>query len=110
MTRIRICKCLPVFFLLLVSRALVSDTATASLQVYSIDVEGGQATLLVSPGGESMLVDTGWPGFEGRDAERIQAAMKLAGVERLDYVLITHYHSDHVGGVAQLADRVKVGA
>jgi len=108
--RTRISKCLQLILLLLFSRALASETATANLQVYSIDVEGGQATLLVSPSGQSMLVDTGWPGFEGRDAERIQAAMKLAGVERLDYVVITHYHSDHVGGVVQLADRVRVGA
>ncbi|HVH86119.1 MAG TPA: glycoside hydrolase family 88 protein, partial [Terriglobales bacterium] len=91
------------------STLLVAQTSTPLLQIYSIDVEGGQATLLVSTGGQSMLVDTGWQGFEGRDAERIQTAMKLAGVQQIDYLLITHYHNDHVGGVAQLADRVKIG-
>src|SRR5438045_7984611 len=69
------------------------------LQIYSIDVEGGQATLIVSPSGQSLLVDTGWPGFNGRDADRIVAVAKAAGISQIDYVLITHYHGDHVGGV-----------
>ncbi len=79
------------------------------LEVYAIDVEGGQSTLIVSPSGESMLIDTGWPGFDGRDAARIGAAAKAAGVSKLDYVLITHFHRDHVGGVPQLAGRTKIG-
>ncbi|MBV9434490.1 MAG: glycoside hydrolase family 88 protein [Acidobacteria bacterium] len=85
------------------------QAATRPLTIYSIDVEGGQATLLVSPSGQSMLVDTGWPEFEGRDADRIAAAVKSAGLSKLDYVVTTHYHRDHVGGVPQLADRVKIG-
>ncbi len=56
-----------------------------------------------------MLVDTGWPGNNGRDAERIQAAMKDAGITKIDKVLITHFHTDHVGGVPNLVERVKVG-
>lgn len=79
------------------------------LLIYSIDVEGGQSTLLVSPTGASLLVDTGWPGNNGRDAERIQAAMKDAGITKLDKVLITHYHVDHVGGVPNLLQHVQVG-
>ena len=82
---------------------------SADLLIYAIDVEGGQATLLVSPSGASMLVDTGWPGNNGRDAERIEAAMKDAGITKLDKVLITHFHTDHVGGVPELVKRVKVG-
>src|SRR5580698_7398357 len=79
------------------------------LQIYFIDVEGGQATLIVSPSGQSLLIDTGWPGYEGRDADRILAAVHQAGITQLDYVLITHYHRDHVGGVPQLVDGIKVG-
>ena len=79
------------------------------LVIYAIDVEGGQATLLVSPSGGSLLVDSGWPGNHGRDAERIQQAMKDAGLAQIDKVLITHFHTDHVGGVPNLVARIKVG-
>jgi competence protein ComEC len=79
------------------------------LLIYSIDVEGGQSTLLVSPAGGSLLVDTGWPGNNGRDAIRIQEAMKDAGITKIDHVLITHFHVDHVGGVPNLVERVQVG-
>jgi beta-lactamase superfamily II metal-dependent hydrolase len=78
-----------------------------ALRLYFVDVEGGQATLVVAPSGQSMLVDTGWPTDTARDAGRIAAAMKKAGVETLDYLVITHYHADHVGGMEQLASRVK---
>ncbi len=87
----------------------VPAKAAAELEIYFIDVEGGQATLFVSPSGESMLVDTGWPGFNGRDADRIASVAKSAGVSRLNYVVITHYHIDHVGGVEQLAERLPIG-
>jgi len=80
------------------------------LVVYFVDVEGGQATLFVTPTGESLLIDTGWDGFSRRDADRIVAAAKDAGLSKIDYVLITHYHSDHVGGVIQLAARIPIGA
>lgn len=79
-----------------------------TLDVYFIDVEGGHATLYVSPSGQSMLVDTGYAGFEGRDAGRIVAAATRAGVRHIDYLVITHYHGDHVGGVAQLAARLPI--
>jgi competence protein ComEC len=83
--------------------------APRPMQIYFIDVEGGQATLVVGPSRESLLIDTGWPGFKGRDAERIVRAAKMAKIRQIDYVLITHYHRDHVGGVTQLAERMKIG-
>jgi beta-lactamase superfamily II metal-dependent hydrolase len=87
--------------------ALASESK--SLQMFFIDVEGGQATLIVTPSGQTILIDTGWPGFNGRDAGRIVTAAKAAGVDRIDYVLITHFHRDHVGGVTQLANQIKIG-
>jgi competence protein ComEC len=78
------------------------------LEIFFVDVEGGQATLIVSPSGQSLLIDTGWRGFEGRDADRIVQAAKAAKVKQIDYLLITHYHRDHVGGVQQLADQMKI--
>jgi competence protein ComEC len=80
-----------------------------TLQVYFVDVEGGQATLFVTPEHQSLLIDTGWPGYDGRDADRIVAAAKAAGISKIDYVLITHFHRDHVGGVPQLTGRIPVG-
>ena len=82
----------------------------SKLKVYFVDVEGGQATLFVTPAGQALLIDTGWNGNEGRDADRIAAAAKDAGIKKIDYVLITHYHDDHVGGVPQLLEKVPVGA
>jgi len=83
-------------------------SAAKNLEMVSIDVEGGQATLFVSPAGESLLVDTGWGGHEHRDALRIVAAAKMLGIKRIDYLVVTHYHSDHVGGVGQLAEKIPI--
>lgn len=93
--------------LLVLSAASLSQARP--LEIHFIDVEGGQATLIVAPSGESLLIDTGWPDFEGRDAKRIVAAARAAGLKRLDYVLVTHYHMDHVGGVPQLAEKIPAG-
>ena len=81
----------------------------SKLRVFFIDVEGGQATLFITPSGTSLLVDTGWEGHDGRDADRIAAVAKREGLQKIDYVLLTHYHEDHAGGVPQLVARIPVG-
>jgi competence protein ComEC len=86
-----------------------ASAATDALQVYFVDVDGGQSTLFVTPTGKSLLIDTGWPGQDGLDAGRIAAAAKDAGVSKIDYVLITHFHADHVGGVPELVKKIPVG-
>jgi len=84
---------------------------TRTLDIYWIDVEGGASTLIVTPQGQSVLMDTGWAGFNDRDASRIeQVIRKEAGLVRLDYVLISHFHADHAGGLAALAKRVPIGS
>ena len=99
------------------SHAAAERTA---LDIYFIDVEGGQSTLIVTPAGESLLVDAGFPGSgtfeskpgdprEARDARRIVAAARAAGVARIDYLLVTHFHADHVGGVIELAKELPIG-
>jgi competence protein ComEC len=89
--------------------AAAAPSTPKALQIYFVDVEGGQSTLFVTPEGRSLLIDTGWPDNNGRDADRIVAAAKDAGVKKIDFVLITHYHDDHVGGAPQLAAKIPVG-
>ena len=91
-----------------------------TLDMYFIDVEGGQSTLLVTPAGESFLIDAGFPGdgtfaskpgdpAKARDAQRILAAAHDAGISRIDYLMLTHYHADHAGGVVELAQLLPIG-
>lgn len=82
-----------------------------TLDIYTIDVEGGKAVLTVSPSGESMLVDAGWPAFRQRAAstDRIVEAAKAAGLTKIDYVLISHYDIDHIGDVPALIEAFPVG-
>lgn len=90
-----------------------------TLDIYFIDVEGGQSTLLVTPQHESLLIDTGWAGngasnakpgdpAQSRDARRIAAAVHDAGLSQIDYVLITHFHPDHEGGAVELSQLVPI--
>src|SRR5262245_49909186 len=79
-----------------------------TLDVYTIDVEGGNATLFVTPSGESLLIDTGNYGPEAsvRDAGRIMEAVRDARLAQLDHVIITHWHGDHFGGLGELAKQI----
>jgi len=93
----------------LFSSAIVFAAGRAgTLDIYFIDVEGGQATLIVSPAGESMLIDAGYPERHGRDPDRIMAAAFDAHISQLDYLVITHFHEDHNGGAAEVARRLPV--
>jgi beta-lactamase superfamily II metal-dependent hydrolase len=90
-----------------------------ALAIYFIDVEGGQSTLVVTPAGESLLIDAGFPGdgafsstpgdpAKARDAQRVLAAARDAGVKQIDYLLVTHFHADHDGGIAELSELLPI--
>ncbi|RPH61540.1 MAG: MBL fold metallo-hydrolase, partial [Acidobacteria bacterium] len=80
-----------------------------ALGIYLIDVEGGNATLFVTPSGESLLIDTGNGGAAAaRDADRIMAAVKDAGIAQIDHLITTHYHGDHFGAMAELVSRIAI--
>lgn len=109
--------CLSVIALLALASAHGATPRT--LDIYFIDVEGGQSTLLVTPERQSFLIDTGWAGSgvpdsppgdpaKSRDANRIVAAARHAGVKQIDYLLITHFHPDHDGGVVELAQLMPI--
>jgi competence protein ComEC len=94
-----------VFVFLLNGLAL--QAAPKTLDIYFIDVEGGAATLIVTPLGESLLVDSGFPGE--RDPARIaHVARDIAGLTQIDHCIITHWHRDHVGGISQLSKLIPV--
>lgn len=96
------------FLLLIALHTAQAQNQRRTLDIFYVDVEGGAATLIVTPAGESILVDAGWPGFGGRDANRIQVAMKQAGITEIDHLIMTHYHVDHFGGIPELAKRVTI--
>ena len=103
---------------------LVAQTPANTLSIYFIDVEGGQATLVVTPARESLLIDAGYPGDasliapafgekpsptgQARDPQRILAAAKDAGITAIDYMLMTHSHADHAGGILEVSQRLPI--
>ena len=88
---------------------LGAQTPSDTLDIYWIDVEGGAATLIVTPEEESVLMDAGWARDDDRDARRIEAAMDDANIDRIDYFITSHFHRDHVDGLPALAARVPIG-
>jgi len=85
--------------LVMLTLAAAQAARTDALRIYVVDVEGGGATLVISPGGQSMLIDSGSPGAAAeRDSQRIADAMHAAGLTKINYLFITHYDGDHVGG------------
>lgn len=105
---------LPVIALALLASAAARTQGQNTTDIYFIDTEGGQATLIISPSSgilgarETFLIDAGNLNPPGRDADRIVAAMKDAGASWIDQMIVSHYHGDHVGGVAALADKVPI--
>jgi beta-lactamase superfamily II metal-dependent hydrolase len=95
-----------IVFALICSAAAHAQPRT--LDIYWIDVEGGAATLIVSPTGESLLVDTGWEN-DDRDAKRIFAAARQAGLYRIDHFVLSHFHADHAGGLTALSKLMPFG-
>src|ERR1700736_5537152 len=93
---------------LFLAPAALLNAQSHNLDIYWIDVEGGAATLVVSPSGESMLIDPGWA-VGDRDAKRIYAATQQAGLKKIDYLVISHFHADHVGGLAALSKMIPIG-
>lgn len=98
------------FLLLILSAtALLLSAAAQTLDIYVIDVEGGNATLFVTPARESLLIDTGNAGPAApRDAGRILEAAHAAGLSQIDHLIITHWHGDHFGGLAELASQIPI--
>jgi len=105
-----------VFFMLAMSAVAgavalsqAQSSAPKTLNIYVVDVEGGNATLVVSPQGESLLIDTGNIGAAAsRDAGRIMAAANDAKLQQIDHLITTHWHGDHFGGMAELAKRIPI--
>ncbi len=105
--RLWLAVCFALVFLIQTSRG---DQANQHFDIYFIDVEGGAATLLVTPEGESLLIDSGYPDFGGRDRDRIlKVARDVAGLSRIDHAVVSHWHLDHYGNHAALADKIKIG-
>ena len=94
---------------LLVAAALAAPLSAAALDIYVVDVEGGNATLFVSPSGESLLIDTGNAGAAAsQQMPRIMDAIHEAGLHQIDHLITTHWHGDHFGGLAELASRITI--
>lgn len=96
--------------LLLLPSVSSADSVDGCFDLYFIDVEGGAATLIVTPAGESVLIDSGYPDNQGRDLDRIiHVAKDIAGLKRVDHAVVSHWHLDHYGNHAALAAKFGIG-
>src|SRR5206468_4815084 len=95
-------------FAIILLLSQLSAMAASNLRLYFVDVEGGADTLIVTPSGESLLVDTGNPLPDDRDAKRIYAATQQAGLKKINYLVTTHFDGDHSGGVAALVKMIPI--
>src|ERR1041384_6290724 len=89
--------------------AAILPAASRNLDIYWIDAEGGAATLIVSPSGQSLLVDTANRTPDDRDAKRIYAATQQAGLKKIDFLVTTHFHGDHIGAMEALSKMIPIG-
>ncbi len=90
--------------------AVIADSKDGSLEIYFVDVEGGAATLIVTPSGESVLIDSGYPDNQGRDLDRIiHVAKDVEGLKRIDHAVVSHWHLDHFGNHAALQAKFGIG-
>src|SRR5258708_1173124 len=97
------------FAITLLAVGVALAQAPSTLDIYTIDVEGGNATLFVAPSGESLLIDTGNAGNQAsRDAARILEATQAAGLKQIDHLIVTHWHGDHLGGLPELAPKIPI--
>src|SRR5579871_1506932 len=99
---------LPIIVALLLSTASASAQQRNTLDIYVVDVEGGNATLFVTPAGESVLIDTGNLNGALRDAGRIMDAVRDAHLTQIDHLILTHYHADHFGGMEELSKQIPI--
>jgi beta-lactamase superfamily II metal-dependent hydrolase len=91
------------------SGAQAFEPPSPGLDIYWVDVQGGAATLVVTPARETILIDSGWPGFDDRDPKRIVHVLKnVAGCQQIDHLVTTHWHVDHYGGVEGLSKLVPI--
>ena len=101
-------RALAVLFLALsvfLPESVLAGKADKRLDIYFIDVEGGAATFIVTPSGESLLIDSGYPGFDNRDRDRIvEVVTKYAGLKKIDHTFVSHWHLDHYGNHAALTE------
>jgi len=95
--------------ILVTTFSITVDIHAENLSIYWIDVEGGAATLIITPSRRAILMDAGWSRADSRDSKRIKAALDDAKMGRIDYFIASHFHRDHVGGLLDLSKTVEIG-